>query len=439
MEDSREDIHTSLESPPSPSRTLSIWEREQTMKANLLRKIREKNNRVTALIAKKKQENDKRKKEREAEDHHKKEFIEMIKKNKELKRQQTMKKIKEKLRRAEELLREKEELAAHGRQPTEIRESLVLQRRSPTYGRVFSNGELGRKAAPANIQDKRSQSQQVGVLRKQMSSGSYSTYKKSSFSHDIMDDSVDFEDEGGMWENENLETQAAIIEEDREDNENPYDQLESTVAIEGVPIHEGVSNNNGERSSKVKREGEVEYFEDLTFEDEKKSFGIEIEGEVVSCEGSFLEYDNRSSQIIERERVASYEDLNLNDDRRSSQIERERAASCGDLTTTHHVTSDEIITTILDRAGPQQEDIEEVENKIIELEEMVQAQNATIEELRSLVLSWRLKAILIVLATAFVANQASRTKDSRLTTTDSLEKLSTMLSICFDSQLGLLK
>ena len=97
--------------------------------------------------------------------------------------------------------------------------------------------------------------------------------------------------------------------------------------------------------------------------------------------------------------------------------------------------NEEIVTTIVHHMniGPDFEEFTNIENKVIEMEGIVRAQNATIEELRGMIYSWRLKTILIILASAFVTNRAGR-KETKTMLMNSVHNLPTLLSMCFDSQ-----
>ncbi len=106
----------------SRSRLLEI---EQAQKQELLKKIKEKDDRIAELLAKKEREKLLRKQQREADDLFHKSVLDKIKEEDERKRQETLQKILSKGRRADELIRERELLALAGRlNAVEVRERL---------------------------------------------------------------------------------------------------------------------------------------------------------------------------------------------------------------------------------------------------------------------------------------------------------------------------
>jgi hypothetical protein len=88
---------------------------------------------------------------------------------------------------------------------------------------------------------------------------------------------------------------------------------------------------------------------------------------------------------------------------------------------------------IREHAEPNFKEITEIENKVIELEELVNTQNGAIEELRQMVYSWKLKTILVILASTFIASRASSRRETKAMMS-SAQALPAMLSMCFDSQ-----
>ena len=127
-----------------------ITENEETLKEVLLKKIKEKDDRVAQLLAKKEQEKIRRQQLREAEDLYKKSVLNKIKEEDERKRQETLRKILSKGKRADELLKERELLAIAGRlNAVEVRERLerIWEKTSRRSRSFKSRNAIGRDNA----------------------------------------------------------------------------------------------------------------------------------------------------------------------------------------------------------------------------------------------------------------------------------------------------
>ena len=83
-------------------------------------------------------------------------------------------------------------------------------------------------------------------------------------------------------------------------------------------------------------------------------------------------------------------------------------------------------------------DLEELQSKVSDLEDIVNAQSTNIEQLHDTVTSWKLKSVLIIMAFSFILNRSSRGSNSGASKvmTASVQSLPAILSMCFDSQSG---